>query len=427
VPSAPASSDTDVETGSDRGVLGFAPWVDAFAMWAFVFVALFLAVWIGARGPFATYGGVDQAPYPGSGLFSGWFRFDGNWYAQISTSGYWFAGADTQSAVAFFPAYPSVLWGLHSVTTVSVKLLGSLVTIACGLGALLAIFKWFRDHVTDRVARVALVTLLVYPYVFYLFGAVYGDALFLLAAVGAFLLLERDHTILAGLAGAVATATRPVGIALIIGLVAVALWRRHVIEAGESRWRPRVLWRRLRPADAGVLLSLGGLVGYMTYLGIRFGHPLAFDEVQSAPGWDQGSGPRTWFKITWFQQIKNLPRWFWDWLQNGDTATFEKVQYAVTVILQGLFVLGFLFLAWHVWKKFGWGYGLYCFSMLAIALIGTKDFQGTGRYLLAMFPCFLVLGGYLADRRVLRWTWWSISAIVLLAWCFAFGRGYYVA
>ena len=427
MPSAPASSDADVETGSDRGVLGFAPWVDAFAMWAFVFVALFLAVWIGSRGPFATYGGVDQAPYPGSGLFSGWFRFDGNWYAQISTSGYWFAGADTQSAVAFFPAYPSVLWGLHSVTTVSVKLLGSLVTIACGLGALLAIFKWFRDHVTDRVARVALVTLLVYPYVFYLFGAVYGDALFLLAAVGAFLLLERDHTILAGLAGAVATATRPVGIALIIGLVAVALWRRHVIEAGESRWRPRVLWRRLRPADAGVLLSLGGLVGYMTYLGIRFGHPLAFDEVQSAPGWDQGSGPRTWFKITWFQQIKNLPRWFWDWLQNGDTATFEKVQYAVTVILQGLFVLGFLFLAWHVWKKFGWGYGLYCFSMLAIALIGTKDFQGTGRYLLAMFPCFLVLGGYLADRRVLRWTWWSISAIVLLAWCFAFGRGYYVA
>ena len=427
MPSAPASSDADVETGSHRGVLGFAPWVDAFAMWAFVFVALFLAVWIGARGPFATYGGVDQAPYPGSGLFSGWFRFDGNWYAQISTSGYWFAGADTQSAVAFFPAYPSVLWGLHSVTTVSVKLLGSLVTIACGLGALLAIFKWFRDHVTDRVARVALITLLLYPYAFYLFGAVYGDALFLLAAVGAFLLLERDHTILAGLAGAVATATRPVGIALIIGLVAVALWRRHVIEAGESRWRPLVLWRRLRPADAGVLLSLGGLVGYMTYLGIRFGHPLAFDEVQSAPGWDQGSGPRTWFKITWFQQIKNLPRWFWDWLQNGDTATFEKVQYAVTVILQGLFVLGFLFLAWHVWKKFGWGYGLYCFSMLAIALIGTKDFQGTGRYLLAMFPCFLVLGGYLADRRVLRWTWWSISSIVLLAWCFAFGRGYYVA
>ena len=425
--SASQSTDAAVDRAPDRGVLGQAPWVDALAMWAVVFVALFIAVWFGARGPFATYGGVDAAPYTGSGLFGGWFRFDGNWYAQISTTGYWFAGPEKQSAVAYFPAYPGVMWGLHSVTTLSVKLLGSLVTIACGLGAVLAIFKWFRNHVTDRVARIALVTFLIYPYVFYLFGAVYGDALFLFAVVGAFLLLENDHPILAGLAGAVATATRPVGIALIIGLVAVALWRRHVIEAGDNRWRPRIFWRRLRPADAGVLLSVGGLVGYMTYLGVRFGHPFAFDEVQRAPGWDQGSGPRTWLKITWFQQIKNLPRWTWDWLHNGDTVTFEKVQYAVTVILQGLLVLGFLFLAWQVWKKFGWGYGVYCFSMLAIALVGTKDFQGTGRYLLSTFPCFLVLGGILATRPRWRWAWWSVSGIVLLVWVFAFGRGYYVA
>lgn len=411
----------------DVGVLGRSPWVDALALWLMVFLALFASVWLGSRGPFATYGGVDPSPYAGSGLFGGWFRFDGNWYAQIASSGYWFAGPKEQSAVAFFPAYPGVLWGLHSVTSVSVKLLGSLVTIVCGLGAVLAIFKWFRTHATSRIARIALVTLLVYPYAFYLFGAVYGDALFILAAVGAFLLLERDHPILAGLLGAVATATRPVGIALIIGLVAVALWRRHAIEAGESRWRPRVVWRRLRPADAGVLLSLGGLIGYMTYLGIRFGHPFAFDEVQQAPGWDQGSGPRTWFKVTWFQQIKNLPRWLLDWGQNGDTAKFEKVQYAVTVILQGLCVLGFLFLAWQVWKRFGWGYGLYCFSMLGIALVGTKDFQGTGRYLLATFPCFLVLGGLLAGRTALRWTWWVVSAFVLVTWAFAFGRGYYVA
>lgn len=425
--SAPTSSTEAADDTGDSSVLGRAPWIDALAAWAVVFVALFIAVWFGARGPFATYGGVDPTPYPGSGLFGGWFRFDGNWYAQIATSGYWFAGPQQQSAVAFFPAYPGILWGLHSVTTVSVKLLGSIVTIACGLGAVLAIFSWFRTHATSRVARIGVITLLVYPYAFYLFGAVYGDALFIFTAVGAFLLLERDHPILAGLLGAVATATRPVGIALIIGLVAVALWRRQVIEKGASPWRPRVMWRRVRPADAGVLLSLGGLLGYVTYLGIRFGHPLAFDEVQQAPGWDQGSGPRTWFKITWFQQIKNLPRWLIDWIQNGDTATFEKVQYAVTVILQGCFVIGFLVLAWLVWRKFGWGYGLYCFSMLAIALIGTKDFQGTGRYLLATFPCFLALGGVLAERRRLRWVWWSVSGFVLLVFAFAFGRGYYVA
>ena len=398
-------------------------------MWAVAFVALGLLVWFGARSPFNGYGGVDVAgaSYPGSSLFGGWLRFDGNWYVLISTRVYWFDAPDVQGPVAYFPAYPTLLWALHALTGVSVKLLGTLVTIACGAAAIVAIARWFGDRLDDRVARIALVSLLVYPYVFYLFGAVYGDALFLLAAVGAFLLLERDHPVLAGLVGAVATATRPVGIALIIGLVAVALWRRHAIERGDGQRLPRLRWNRIRPGDAGVLLSLGGLLGYMTFLGVRFGRPFAFDEVQQAQGWDQASGPRTWFKVVWFQQIKNLPQWAWDWLQHGDGMRFQQVQYAVTVILQGTLVLGFLVLAWLVWRRLGWGYGLYCFAMLGIALVGTKDFQGTGRYLLATFPCFAVLGGLLADRPRLRWAWWIVSGGLLAMWAFAFGRGYYVA
>ena len=418
---------TDGAVAEDERTPPRPVWRTALLGWAIAFVALFVLVRWGGRGPFAGYGGVDPAGYPGSSLFGGWFRFDGNWYALIASRGYWLDSVDVQGPVAYFPAYPAVLWAVHAITGVSVKLLASIVTIVCGAGALVAIFRWLNDRLEDRVAKVAFVTLLVYPYVFYLFGAAYGDALFLLAAVVAFLLLERDHPVLAGLAGALATATRPVGIALIVGLVAVALWRRHAVERRDGHRLPRLEWRRLRPADAGVLLSVGGLVGYMTYLGVRFGHPFAFDEVQRAQGWDQGSGPRTWFKITWFQQAKNLPRWVWDWVQHGDAATFEKVQYAVTVLLQGALVLGFCVLAVLVWKRLGWGYGLYCAAMLAIALLGTKDFQGTGRYLLALFPCFAVLGQLLADRPRLRWGWWIVSAALLATWAFAFGRGYYVA
>lgn len=419
---ATAADATDVDTAAPAPV-----WRRALALWAVALVVLMVLVWWGARVPYDGYGGIDHTPYPGWSVFGGWFRFDGNWYALIATRGYWLDSVDVQGPVAYFPAYPSLLWALHAVTGVSVKLLGTIVTIACGAGALVAVCRWLADRLDERVTRIAFVTLLVYPYVFYLFGAVYGDALFLLAAVGAFLLLERDHAVLAGLAGAVATATRPVGIALVIGLVAVALMRRHAVERPAGRRVPRLRWRRLRPGDAGVLLSLGGLAGYMVFLGVRFGRPFAFDEVQSAPGWDQGSGPRTWFKITWLQQFKNLPGRTWDWVQHGDTATFQSVQYAVTVILQGCLVLAFCVLAWLVWKRIGWGYGVYCAAMLAIALVGTKDFQGTGRYLLALFPCFAVLGGLLADRPRLRWTWWIVSGALLGMWAFAFGRGYYVA
>lgn len=401
--------------------------VQALLVFFLIGSVVFTAVWFGARGPISLAENQDLSGYPGSAIFGGWFRFDGRWYDLIVTQGYWFNGPSVQSSVAYFPGYPIVLWMLHAVTGISVKLLGSIVTIACGAGVAVLFVSWGRLRATDRVARIALITLLLYPYAFYLMGAVYGDALFLLAALGAFVLLERDHAVLAGLAGAVATATRPVGIALIVGLIALTLWRRHVIEAGDGRLRMRIEWRRLRWSDSGVLLSFGGLLGYMTFLGIRFGHPFAFDEVQQAPGWDQGAGPRTWLKITWFQQIKNLPTWFIDWIRNGDTATFEKVMYAATVIMQGLFVLGFLFLAWQVWRRFGWGYGVYSFALLAIPLLGTKDFQGSGRYLLAAFPCFLALGAFFEGRAVLRWAWWGSSAFVLLAWAFAFGRGYYVA
>lgn len=401
------------------------PWSGALGIYGAVLVAVTSAVAIGAAGSLAYPEKHDVSSYPMSWLFGGWFRYDGRWYDIIATDGYSFHGTSQQSAVAYFPGYPLLLRVLHAITTIDVRLLGTLVTIAFGAGVAVLFHRWCRERTTPAIARCALITYLLYPYAFYLFGAVYADALFLFAVIAAFLLLEHDHPVLAGLAGAVASATRPLGIAVIVGLVAVTLWRRHVI-SGRLR-SPKFELRSLRPSDAGVLLSVGGLVGYMTYLGIRFGHPFAFDEVQQAQGWDQGSGPRTWFKITWFQQAKNLPGWTLEWLAHGRPDAFERVMYAVTVLLQGFLVLAFVFFAILVWRRLGWGYGVFCLAALAIALIGTKDFQGTGRYLLTTFPCFLVLGTALAERPRWRWGVWIVSGILLVAWSLAFGRGYYVA
>ena len=204
--------------------------------------------------------------------------------------------------MAYFPAYPLVLWALHAVTGVSVKLLGTLVTLACGAGAVVLFRRWCGDRADRTPAMAAVVTLLLYPYCFYLMGSLYADALFLVADPG------RLRPARAGPPGA-------------------GRARRRGRHRAPGRWASRswsAWWRsrcgatgtiarsdggsastaaRLRPADAGVLLSLGGLVGWMTYLGVRFGHPLAFEEVQQAPGWDQGEGPRTWFKVMWFQQL----------------------------------------------------------------------------------------------------------------------------
>ncbi len=400
-------------------------WVEALVAFVVVAAAVTFAVWLGARGPIAAPQTHDLSGYPGSWLLGGWFRYDGRWYDIIATSGYSFNGPDSQSPVAFFPAYPTVLWALHGSTGVSVKLLGSLVTLGCGVGSVVLFRRWCDDRVEPVVARTAMVLLLLYPYAYYLMGAVYGDALFLLATLSAFVLLERGHPVLAGLAGAVATAARPVGLAVVVGLVAVTLWKKAVVARRDGRLR--FDRSALRASDTGVLLSLAGIVGYVAYLGVRFGHPLAFEEVQQSPGWDQGGGPRTWFKVTWFQQVKHLPGWFGEWWRTGDTVVFEKWFYAAGVVVQGVLVVSFLFLAWRAWRRFGWGYGLYSFVLLAIPLLGTKDFQGSGRYLLAAFPCYLALAELLRSRPAVRAVTAAAGATLLLGWAFAFGRGYYVS
>jgi hypothetical protein len=419
IPSPTATSGAEPRFGSGR------PWLDALGIFAVITLCVTVAANFGGHGTLSSIASVDDAPYTWSSIFGSWFRFDGRWYDIIATHGYSWAGPDVQSPVAYFPAYPMLLRVLHAITGLSVRLLGSLVTIACGAGMSIVFLRWCRERVDGVTARAALITLLLYPYAYYFMGAVYADALFAVLVIGAFLLLDHDHPIWAGLLAAVATATRPTGIAVAIGLVAVLLWKREVIT--RTAGRTVLAFRNLRPGDAGVLLSVGGLLAYMGYLGARFDAPLAFEQVQRAPGWDQGGGPRTWFKITWFQQLKHLPGWTISWIQHGDDATFQKVQYASTVILQGLLIGGSLVLAWFVWRRLGWGYGVYSFALLAIPLVGTKDFQGAGRYLMAAFPCFLVLAMLLVSRPALRWVWWSISGALLLLWAFAFGRGYYLA
>lgn len=413
----------------DRGTEGSArTWRQVLALYGGVLVVVMGVVWWATRGGVVSFYGATPSSYTGSGLVGGWFRFDAGWYEIIATRGYSYRGPDVQSPVAFFPAYPLALRALHALTTLPVPLLGTLVTVACGAGAAVAFHHWCARRLGPRVARTAVVVLLVYPYAWYLFGAVYADALFLVAVLTAFVLLEHDHPVWAGVAGAVATGARPVGVALVVGLVAVTLMRRHVIVRRQGRRGVRVQLGELRPGDAGVLLSTAGLIGWMTYLWIAFGNPIAFQSVQQAPGWDQGEGPRTWFKVTFVQRVSKLPGYVDQWLAGtGGIDPWKDTLYTVGIVTQAVLMVVFVLLLVVVWRRIGWGYAVYAAAVLAVPLAGSKDFQGVGRYLLAAFPCFAAAGLLLADRPLLRRVWVPISGLAACAWAFAFARGYYVA
>ncbi len=390
-----------------------------YAVVAFLSVAVVLVLWVWAsasllqRQPLYP---VPDTPFPGSAVLEGWFRFDGGWYKFIAENGYSFTDVSQQSPVAFFPGYPMTMRAVDLVVGNPI-LSGILITFTCGLGAVVLFTQWTRETFDDTTARTALWVLLLYPYAWFLFGAVYGDALFLLATIAAFVLLERDKPVLAGLAGAVATATRPVGVAVIIGLVVLTASR-----GGPIRRR-----RELQARDAGVLLSVGGLAGWSIYLWSRFGDPLLFWKAEE--GWGQGAGPHTWFKVTFFQHLRHLPFWLSDALAGTNTHDphpWTQATFTLGVMLQGTILLGALVLLPRVVRKLGWGYGAYVATLLFIPLFGTQDFQGVGRYVLAAFPVFAVFGQLLTRWSRWRIAWLSGSAALLLLLSSGYARGYYV-
>jgi hypothetical protein len=407
-------------------------------------------------------GGVTR--YAGDWLIDGWVRWDGGWYVDIAQHGYTYV-PDRMSSVAFFPGYPLAM-RLVALVVRDETVAGVLVSALCGLGAVVLVHRWCRARFADDASAAAVALLIVFPYAWYLYGAIYADAFFLVATVGAFVLLERNHPVLAGLAGAVAVASRPVGIGVFLGLLAVGLARRQVLElaffdrvradgwrtawrdrrpsagerkrrpsAGERKRRPSAGERkgrfalgvhpgRLRPGDAGLLLPLGGLVAWSGYLSSAFGDPFLFANVQAAPGWDQRPGPHTWFKVTWLGYLRDLPR---DLLHPHEH--WDHLIYGLGITVQALLVIGCLCLVPMVVRRVGWPYAVYVVGVVGVPLVGSKDWQGTGRYLLAAFPVFAVLGVHLVERwsPMARRAVFTSSALLLVFLVSGFARGFYLA
>lgn len=320
-----------------------------------------------------------------------WLRWDCGWYQAIATEGYSYS-ATAQSAVAYFPLYP-LLMRVPIALGLDPFLSGITVTLLCGALGTLVFYRW-AQQLKPAVADTALGLLLIWPFAYYLVGAVYSDALFLLLVAGAFLALERRQLALAILCGALATATRPVGPAVVLGLL-VREW-----ELSSREGKP-LSWRNALPA-----LSGAGLLAYMVYLGLAFADPLAFIHAQA--GWGQ-LVDHAGFKPALFETHRDLPGF-------------------VSPLIHLLLALGLLALAWPMRTRLGWGYTAYVTAVLLLPLYSSRDFIGLGRYGLAAFPSLLVLAQLLQERpRWVRVTYATASLTLLMVMTTRFAVGRYVS
>lgn len=420
-----------------------------------VFAAIAVVLWSVAALSAAHLGRTEQyspapAHFVGGSLFEPWARWDASWYRTIVEQGYvYYPGV--QSSVAFWPSYPIVIRAFSWVSP-NVFVVGSLVTLASGLASAVLFHSWCRARMNDAASTTALLLLFLFPFAWYLFGAVYADAFCLAMILAAFLALERDRLWLAGAFGFVASAARPIGLIFAVALVLllverrnadrIAAWRRAdrsddevdlppdgasvppaplgVRVAGRavggahrlaSEAAVRFSPRNLTWSDSPVLLAFGGFVAWCTYLWVQFGDPLLWDHIQSVPGWDQGTGPATWAKVFLIDQLVH---------DASSPFTWSK-------LAQGLFAIALLFAVPKVARRFGWAYALFTTGVLLLPVVGTKDFMGTGRYLLVAFPVFALAGEWFATRT--RWRALALvaSGLLLVFLTSLFARGHYLA
>ncbi len=318
-------------------------------------------------------------------LFAQW---DSGWFIRIADRGY-----DVEQTASFFPLYPLLVRGLASVlgSTVIAGVLISLV--AAGIAAI-AVFKIAQRLVGEAVASDSVLFLALFPFTF-VFTAVYSDALFLTLASWSLLAALRQQAIPASLLGALAVATRPLGLALLPALL-VLLWPRE--RSVRSIVRPLALV--LLPAALGA---------YALYLHFHFDDAGAFYNSQNV-FWLRETTPWGPLQGAWdalrtakegaAELVLHLPT------NNGYPAGFEDSQQRATWnLLQGLLLVSAAGLTWVVWKRLGAAFGVYSTAVIAIVLSTPAEvvpLVSIPRFFIADFPLFIALALVAEPRPRLR-------------------------
>lgn len=323
-----------------------------------------------------------------------WGGFDGVHYITIAESGY--IADNTQ---AFFPIYPYLVSKMSLIFGGNALLAGLAVSNVSLLIAVALFWRLLRLDMNSSRAYQTVVLLLVFPTSYYL-GAVYSEATFLGLLFGAFLAARRRKWVIAGVLGAVASATRPVGIFLFPALVVE--W-----------WQQRATSAQNRVAVGSILLIPLGLLLYMWYLNANFDDPLKFLHAQPAFGASRSDKIILLYQVIWryLRMLTTVQPW---------SLLYYRVVQEVSwsMLFLGIILAGF--------RKSRLSYNIFAiFAFFTPTLTGT--FSSMPRYVLVLFPAFIVAANWLGHHRKLRQAWYLVSIGLLIINLSLFLTGRWVA
>ena len=332
---------------------------------------------------------VGAGPDPLTALGRAWDQWDARHYLYLATHGYGAAG-DARNLIAFFPLYPALISAVAAVG-LPARTAALLISNVAGVVAAILLYEVARVDAPPKAAWRAAAFFTAFPTAYFLLVG-YTEALFCALAFGAVLAARRQRWLPAGLLGGLAAAARLTGLALLPFLL---------IELFLTR---RTLGRLWRAIAAALLIVLGFLTYLMTNL-LVLGDPLAFVAVQREH-WSHSLSP-PWAGFA--NAIRGIT-WRVPW---------EKLTVGGGEIAGGITAYATVTLSWLRLRPSDAAYATVVTAMVTFL----PFWLSIPRYLLSLYPLFL-----LAGRIQSRWLYLSmvaLSFVALVVFSLAFGRGYW--
>jgi len=366
-----AGSDEPGPTGEAEGPIGSAvdtsSWTRAVAVGLGAYLVSRLCV-IAATAVRASQVVVDARadgePEPGvgsliSGVLTAW---DGRWYLELVRGGYPdsvpanITYEQLEARAAFFPLYPWTVRVVDAVLPGGDTIAALLVNFVLGAISVLLVGLLARRLYSVGVAARAMTLYAVFPGSAILSFA-YSEALLIVLAAACLLLLLDDRWLLAGLAAALATATRPNGIA-VVAACAVASF---------IAIRQRRQWWSL----ISVVLAPVGFILFQWYVDRTAGESGVWFRVQRE-AWSEGTS----FGAT---AVTNTIGFL--------TSPLSSPADALTALTMATLVF-MVFCAWKV--RLSWILVAFCAVVVALMLI-PETVTARPRFLFTAFPFFIAV------------------------------------
>lgn len=310
-------------------------------------------------------------PYPGQSsgtLVTSFTTWDAGYYLDIARNGY---GKLKSAKPAYYPLFPLLIRGLSKITSLNLLVSAAIINTIAVYWAIFFLFWLACDFCKSKQLAWRVVFLfLFFPSAFFL-TAIYTEALFCALAFGAFYFARKRHWLVASLFLAPLTALRLPGL-LVAAAVFVEYLSSHQFKL-----------RRLKTDLGWFFLAPVGFLLYVAFLKLAFNDSLMFKHAYN-------------YNVGWQYQVFNL---------NIASTVVHEILGIGKALLTGTSAWNDHFfdriIAFGAWvgalvlglvgiKKLPASYTFLVFASLVLFALNS-NFTSVNRYILPLFPIYLVL------------------------------------